>query len=208
MWKLVITLLLTTSRPAASAQYLVDGGLSPDGRYELRIQGNEPDGIDYEYCIYDCETDTPVYTSTISSGYGTFVMARRTSKALWNDGSSVVALTERVSKSSNALHIFARRWSEFAELPLPDYCANMLGRLDAVEFSYSQHAYLHQWISFNFKNEWWIDDLLIKQIGSLDRRESGRSFYSCNVVLTVTGGRHMEPYVKLTWMSDPFPDHF
>jgi hypothetical protein len=192
--RLAVFLLLTSVGVVALAEdALVNGGRSPDGRYEVRIshnRGSDPAGIPDSYSLHLRRTKAKKPLSPLNTvgGYLYYAGARERCQALWHSSGEFVAVTDQETKHSKEIYIFAVSGGRASRLDFPDYIQNVLGRVDATEVA--SHC-------ISNPKAWDGDDLLLEFYFSTKRREGGRVFYSVDVTLHLFHGPNNAPVVGL-----------
>ena len=193
--KALIAALLAMTVSVMAEDALVEGGLSPDGRYEVRIaQVPERDPSDYAIHIHATNAKKPFYTLEGIGGYDRYGGARQSCRAFWHPTGEFVVVTDRGTKHSREIYLLAVTPNDTQRLHVPDYVQNALGRVDAT------HTDLH---CFSTPKNWKDDDLTLELYFSTCAPERGRRFYTFSVVLHLNHGRNQAPYVQLTRVSKP-----
>lgn len=124
-FRLLGCLFLAASTVVAADSAVVQGGLSPDARYEVRIDRVEPT---YAYSLIDHPTGKLVGNLGVGGGYRDFDGARQNSVALWNSTSSLFALVDPGTKRSIEVYVFRVANGVVTLVELPHYQDNCQGR--------------------------------------------------------------------------------
>lgn len=186
---------------ASAGDTLVDGGRSPDGRYEVRIaRHTSPDanGVPDTYSIHlhAAKTATPFFTLDSIGGYNRYAAATERCRAFWHQSGRFVVITDQATRHSREIYVLAVSDGRAERLQFPDYVQNALGRVDATEID------LH---CVSTPKRWDGDDLLLALYFSVRTPERGRLFYTCDVTLHLSHGAHMAPSIGLKNVSIPTP---
>ena len=113
---------------------LVNGGTSPDGRYEIRIfetSGRDPSN--YFYGVVDTKSGKLIKQLDEGGGYAVYEGAKETGKVLWHPSSRFFALTDHGSRHSMDLYIYEISRSQVTLIQTPNYFQNALGRVGSTE---------------------------------------------------------------------------
>jgi hypothetical protein len=186
--------LLTSSLAFALAEdALMNGGRSPDGRYEVRIARERspgPASVPDGYSIYLQDTKAKQTRPTLRTvgGYLRYAGATERCQAVWHSSGKFVAICDQATRHSKELYLFAVSGDRVTRLDLPDYAQNALGRVGATEID------LH---SISTPKAWDGDDLLLEFYFSTSQPERGRFFHSVDVVLRLSHGPNAVPAVRL-----------
>ena len=85
---------------------LLEGGKSPDGRYEVRIyHTNSRDPPDYFYGVVDTKANSLLKQLEEGGGYSRYSSAKEISKVFWHPSSRFFALTDHGTKHSMEMYI-------------------------------------------------------------------------------------------------------
>ena len=107
-------------------EFDVAGGLSPDGRYLVRVV--KIDTADTgRFVIKDKKKETTIETRT-ARGYS----AASNDTALWNYPGTLVALGEKSSKTTYDTDVYVLASGSVIRIELPDIVQNILGRRHAI----------------------------------------------------------------------------
>lgn len=130
-----------------ASESLIEGGRSKNGRYEVRIiQDSGHSGTsDYSFAVYDTRSKGCIAQFHDVGGHHRYEQARQESKALWNDSSSFVALTDSDSRHTRCIYIFHVSDTSSNRLVVPDFVQNALGRVDATEIDLHCHPNPVRW---------------------------------------------------------------
>jgi len=170
---------------------LMEGGRSPNGRYEVRlvrVSNSEPS--DYAIHIHAARTGKSLFTLDSIGGYLRYPAAVERCRALWHSSSQFVAVTDQGTRHSRELYVLAIDSDRVERLPFPDYVQNALGRVGAT------------WPDFACVSSpirWDEDDLVLQFHFTANSRHS----YTCEVVLHISHGEHSAPSIGLKSVSKP-----
>ena len=174
---------------------LVEGGLSPDKLFEVRIERDQNrDPSDYAIHIYSTKSRTPFYTLEGIGGLDRYPDAMRSCRALWHSSSRFVVITDHGTRHSKEIYLLDVTPDHVQRLRLPDYVQNALGRDNAT------HIDLH---CMSTPKCWKDDDLLLTLYFSTSTLEHGRRVYTCDVTVQITHGQNQSSYVGLTKVTQP-----
>jgi len=182
---------------ALAEDALVDGGRSPDGRYEVRLVRTahyDPINGGSEYLFHI--TADKIKKSLLTLGGSRFrgyPVAKEYCKALWDKSSRFVAITDRDSRHSTEIHVVVVSASAATQLEIPDYVQNALGRVNATEVDFSCVSTPKQWDG---------DDLIVQLYFTANRRHS----YTCDVTLHVYHEEQSVPSLGLKAVTKPKED--
>lgn len=177
---------------------LVDGGLSPDGRFEVRIAGDQKnDPSNYAIHIHDAKAKKPFYTLEGIGGFEHYPEAKQSCRALWHPSSRFVVITDRGTRHSKEIQLLEVSPGRVEKLNLPDYVQNALGRVNATETD------LH---CISTPETWKNDDLFLIFYFSTSTPEHGRRLYTCDVTLHITYGENQRSSVRLRGVTQPKQD--
>ncbi len=144
---LVLALALAASMQAKEA--LIEGGRSKDGRFEIRIvqdtNRDERGPSDYVFAIYNTHTNKRLVRLDDVGGLLSYDDARQSSRALWNDSSSFVVVTDSGTRHSTEIYVFNVSDSSAQRIQLPDYLQNALGQVGATEAGIVCGSMLERW---------------------------------------------------------------
>jgi hypothetical protein len=113
---------------------LLEGGESPDRRYQVRIyQTDNLAPSDYYFGVVDTRSGKMIKTLDTSGGYCTYKPALGISKVLWNQTSDVFAISDRGTKHSLELYFYEVAGTDIRRIELPNFFQNALGRIGATE---------------------------------------------------------------------------
>src|SRR5262245_33396239 len=99
-----LTAIIVTASAAEDA--LVEGGLSPDGRFEVRI-AREPsrDPSDYSVHIHAAKAKKPFYTLEGIGGLDRYPDAKQSCRAIWHSSSQFVVITDHGTRHSKEIYL-------------------------------------------------------------------------------------------------------
>ena len=192
MKALLLILALTVGTTAYSKEAVIEGGRSKDGRFEVRIVDDGSSDIsDYLFTIYDTRSKKSLIKLRDVGGYHRYDAASQEAKALWNDASSFVALTDSDSRHTERLYIFHVTDSSARRLDIPDFKQNALGRVDATESDLHSH---------HIPNRWDGNQLHVIFIFAVAHATRGRIHYECEAVLECA---HLDSFARLRRVTQP-----
>jgi len=146
MKALLLILALTVGMTAYAKEAVIEGGRSKDGRFEVRIvDDGSSDTSDYLFAIYDTRSKKSLIKLRDVGGYRRYDAASQEAKALWNEASSFVALTDSDSRHTERLYIFHVTDGSARRLVIPDFEQNALGRVGATESDLHSHPIPRRW---------------------------------------------------------------
>ena len=125
-----------SAQPSAheATSAVLAGGMSPDGRYELRIvesPDREPSG--YAYQLIEVSTRRSIARLAEGGGAHTYALASARSLVRWHASSAFFALTDQGTQRSQEMYVYEVRPTGVVLVPLPDYQQNALGRVNSTE---------------------------------------------------------------------------
>lgn len=177
----------------------MDGGRSPNGRYEVRIAhqvsndpNSSPDG--YVIHLHVAKRAKPFFTLDGVGGYNRYAAATERCHAFWHESSEFVVITDQATRHSKEIHILAVSDGHAERLAFPDYIQNALGRVGATEID------LH---CVSTPKAWNGDDLALILYFSAKSQERGRHFYTSDVTLHLSHSRNNAPTVMLKNITSP-----
>lgn len=133
-WKLVLVLFVISCFNGFGEDSLVQGGLSPDGRYEVRIfQTNSQSRGDYYYAVVDAKSKQIIQKLAEGGGVCVYKGALNMAHVLWHNSSNFFALTDHGSRHSLEMYVYEIAPPKVTLLTTQDYCQNALGRVGATE---------------------------------------------------------------------------
>jgi hypothetical protein len=189
-----LTAIVVTAS-AAAEDALVEGGRSPDGRYEVRLvrtPNYNPNNDGSEYLFHIRAGDKPLVTVP-GSGFRGYPIAKEYCKALWDRSSRFVAITDRETRHTTALHIVSVLPDGTRQFEIPDFVQNALGRVNATEVDFACTTTPKRWDG---------DDLIVQ----LYFTANGRHTYTCDVTLHVHHEERSMPSLGLKAVSKPKED--
>lgn len=187
--------VMILSVAALAEDALVDGGLSPDKQFEVRIARDpNSDPSDYAIHIHAAKAKKPFYTLDGIGGLLRYSDAKQTCRALWHSSSQFVVVTDSGTRHSKEIYLLDVTPGRVERLQLPDYVQNALGRVNATAID------LH---CLSTPKNWTDDDLLLTLYFSTSTPEHGRRFYTCEVTLHITHGQNQASYVGLARVTQP-----
>ena len=146
MRALLLILILAVGVTAHAKEAVVEGGRSKNGHFAVRIvRDTSGDSSDYIFAICDTGSEKRLLQLRDVGGYHRYGEARQDAKALWNDSSSFVALTDSDSRHTERIYIFHVTDSSASRLDIPDFVQNALGRVDATETDLHSHPNPTRW---------------------------------------------------------------
>jgi hypothetical protein len=200
MRTLVTALSLILATGFASAEdALMQGGRSPDGRFEVRIVRHANSGPDnlpdtYSIHLHAARTAQPFYSLDSIGGYNRYGAAIERCRALWHSSGEFVVITDQATRHSKEIYIVAISNGRAERLDIPDYIQNALGRVGATEID------LH---CISTPKAWSGDDLLLTLYFSARPPRGGRHFYTSDVTLHLSHGPNIAPTVGLKSVTVP-----
>jgi len=115
---------------------LLDGGLSPDGKYAVCIV-KDPEALppqNYRYAVLDSDSGDVVKSVRDVGGFLDYDSMKEEAVVLWHGGSRCFAVTDRPAKDFQDLCFFSVPGEDSELLPVRgDYLDNALGRVGSVE---------------------------------------------------------------------------
>jgi hypothetical protein len=113
---------------------LVEGGSSPDGRYEVRIYktGEEGDPSNYYYAVVNAKTGKIVQKMNEGGGFAVYEGALGMSHVLWHSSGDFFALTDHGTRHSMEMYVYQVAPPQVTLLKTQDYFQNALGRVGAT----------------------------------------------------------------------------
>jgi len=178
---------------------LMDGGRSPDGRYEVRIAhevstdpNNSPDS--YSILLHAAKTTKPFYALDSIGGYNRYAAATERCHAFWHRSGEFVVITDQATRHSKEIYILAVSTQRTERLAFPNYIQNALGRIGATEID------LH---CVSTPKAWDGDDLLLTLSFSARLPTGRRQFYTTDVTLHLSHGPNSAPTVGLKNVTTP-----
>jgi hypothetical protein len=188
--KCFILALVLSTRIACAEDALMDGGRSPNGRFEVRIvrdPNSEPS--DYAIRIQNSATGKSLFTLDNIGGYLRYSAAVERCHALWHSSSQFVAITDQGTRHSRELYLLAIYPDRVDRLKFPDYIQNALGRVGATEVDFA---------CVSSPIRWEGDDLIVQFHFTANDRHS----YTCDVILHISHGEHTAPSIGLKSVSN------
>ena len=176
---------------------LVEGGRSPDGRYDVRLvrtpnYDSNKDGSEYLFHVTAKNSKKPLLKLG-GSGFRPYTSAQKYCKALWDKSSRFVAILDHDTKHSTNTHVIVVTPSRATKLGIPEYVQNALGRVDATEVDFACVSIPKQWDG---------DDLILQ----LYFTANGRQSYTCDVTLRVSHEERSTPSLGLKAVTQPMVD--
>ncbi len=137
-WKSFLVLLLLSCCNGLGENTLVQGGLSPDGRYEVRIFKTGPDDdsgnpSNYYYAVVNARSEKIVQKLAEGGGFCVYEGAQNMSHVLWHNTGKFFALTDHGTRHSMEMYVYEVAPPKVILLTTQDYCQNALGRVGATE---------------------------------------------------------------------------
>jgi hypothetical protein len=193
---LTATFILISLVSAFGEDSLVNGGKSPDGRYEVRIyQTNTRDPSNYYYGILDTKTGKLIKQLPEGGGYSLYKGAATTAFVLWHSSSHFFALTDHGTRHSMEMYLYEITPDDVILIHQPDYYQNALGRVDATE------GYATSVVK---PLKWDKDVLTCSLIFDAEIPGHGRSpFYKTQFTLDLLHGPNSSSYLMFTSMGKP-----
>ena len=185
---LVIMLLLVTFY-ASAEDALMNGGRSPNGKYEVRIVKVDAEPSDYAICVYTVAKESSPFTISGVGGHLIYKTATERNRAFWDPSSRFVAVTDQGTRHTVEIYLLAILPSGIERLSIPDYIQNALGRVDATSVDFA---------CVTTPERWQGDDLVMSLYFTANNRRS----YKCKITIHVTYEEHSYPRVILKSVSD------
>jgi len=117
-------ILVVCFQVAHAEDALVQGGKSPNGRYEVRLCKSgeiSPGTSGYSYELADSNTGKVLQQFSAGGGFADYYGAIMVSEVLWSPSSRYFALLDHGSRHSMELYLFRVAGSGVIELKAPDY---------------------------------------------------------------------------------------
>jgi hypothetical protein len=134
--RLLVLSLACFTLPLFADDILVTGGASADGRYQVRVfLSNDPDLLpsNYYYGVVDAKSGKLIKKLDEGGGFISYEGAKQTSKVLWREEGDFFALIDHGARHSMDLYVYEVKPSSVVLIQTPDYLANALGRIGAVQ---------------------------------------------------------------------------
>lgn len=181
---LLLTLGIASS--AIAEDKLSEGGLSPDGTYEVRINrqnlNDQPTG--YGIHIHSTKPERRIFSLPEIGGYLEYNGAVERDHSYWHGSSRFVAITDQATRHSRELYVVAISNGSPVVLKQPDFYQNALGRVDAVEIDFASVVTPQKWDG---------DDLILQVHFTANHRRG----YTFEVVLHLSHGSQTAPRLSL-----------
>jgi hypothetical protein len=131
---LALLLMVLSASFLLGEDSLVEGGSSPDGRYEIRIYktGEEGAPSNYYYAVVNAKTGKIVQKLNEGGGFAVYEGALGMSHVLWHSSGDFFALTDHGSRHSMEMYVYQVASPQVTLLKTQDYFQNALGRVGAT----------------------------------------------------------------------------
>lgn len=184
----------TLTSVAFAEEFLVNGGRSANGLYEVRLVRTpnydaNKDGSEYLLQIWSA-SDKKALLMIDGSGFRSYSNARSYCKALWSPSNSFVAFTDRVTRHTNKMYVVNVTPDAATQLEIPNYTDNALGRVNATRFDFACASTPKAWHS---------DRLSVQ----LYFTANGRHSYTSDVTLHAVHLEHSPPSLVLETVTQP-----
>jgi len=180
-------MLSVVATSAIAEEQISEGGRSPDGAYEVRIErqatkGQEP--VEYGIYVQSVNPQKRIFTLPEIGGYLGYGAAIERDHSYWHGSSRFVAITDQRTRHSRELYVVAIADGKPTVIPQPDFYQNALGRVNAVEIDFSSVVTPQKWDG---------DDLILQ----LHLTANHRRGYTFEVVLNLTHEKYVAPHMSL-----------
>jgi len=188
------------SATARGQTLVVPGGVSPDGRFEVRvIETSSRSPSNYVVAIMDDRTGQTRSELSLSGGAFQYQDATKVVKALWHPSGRVVALTDAATQHSRELYLYEVTSNDVVQLKVPDYVQNALGRVGAVTVATASVTDPQAWDSDRLKCTLTFNATLPNQPGGRSRT------FRAPFVLRWVHGPNSASQIVLENMGRPVP---
>ena len=179
---------------AHAEDFLVRGGRSADGLYEVRLvrtpnYDSNTDGTEYRFQICRTSDNKSLYTVS-GSGFRGYSAAQGYCEALWSPSGGFVAFTDRYTKHTNKIYVLSVTPEEATQLEIPNYVDNAIGRVNATGFDFA---------CVSTPKKWHDNHLSV----TLYFTANGRHSYTSNVTLHAVRPEHPFPVLVFEAITDP-----
>jgi hypothetical protein len=100
----------------------LQGGLSPDGKYQIFVIGNDPLAEDYAFGFYGgVDGKSLLFQMDLNGAFCVVRGASEIDRALWNDDDSLVAIEDHDTRHSMALHIISIKDGKGYRVTIPPF---------------------------------------------------------------------------------------
>jgi hypothetical protein len=175
----------------------VQGGISPDGRYEVRIfkTASEDDyPSNYYYAVVNAKSNKVIQKLAEGGGFADYDGAKNLSEVVWHESGDFFALTDHGTRHSMEMYVYQISPPKVTLLNTQDYFQNALGRVGAISV----------YATSVVKPQRWDKDDLICSLFFDARTKTGRSpQYTADFKLELAHGPNMVSRLSFVEMSPP-----
>lgn len=97
------------------------GGLSPDGKWRIRVIGDNPSAGNYAFGFFERSEKSPLFQVNFGSSFCTVRDASSIDRALWNKEGTLVAIEDRDTRHSMAMHLLVITDGKSIKVSLPPF---------------------------------------------------------------------------------------
>ena len=176
---------------------LVQGGDSPNGRFQVRIYktGDEGNPSNYYYAVVDAKTGRIIQKLQEGGGFALYEGAKDTSKIVWHASGNFFALTDHGTRHSMEMYVYEIAPPNVTLLKTQDYFQNALGRVGATSVYATAVVKPLRWDK---------DDLICDLFFDSYAPTGGRSpQYSTEFTLNLEHGQNMASNLRFVSMKPP-----
>jgi len=170
---------------AIAEERISEGGRSPDGAYEVRIERqNNDEPVEYAIHVHSVNPPKRIFTLPEIGGYLNYGGAIERDRSYWHGSSRFVAITDQSTRHSRELYVVAISDGKPTVLKQPNFYQNALGRVNAVEIDFASVVTPQKWDG---------DNLILELHFTANHRKS----YTFEIVLLLTHELHSAPHLLL-----------
>ncbi len=128
----MLSILLFLPVYADETQTPLRGGVSPDGKTEIRILGNPgaDAGEGYDFGFFKKGHTQPFFRTDVGGGYCTIDEAANIDCAVWDSSGSLVAISDHGTRHSMEIYLFSVNEKRVFALTIPKYGQDLSAKLD------------------------------------------------------------------------------
>ena len=196
-YAIIVILIGVSFRITNAEDALVQGGESPDGRFQVRIYktGDEGNPSNYNYAVVDAKTGKIIQKLQEGGGIAMYEGAETMSRVIWHRSGSFFALTDHGTRHSIEMYVYEIAPPNVALLKTQDYFQNALGRVGATSVYATSVVQPLRWDK---------DDLICDLVYDSYAPTGGRSpQYTTEFTLHLEHGPNTASNLMFTKMSAP-----
>jgi len=116
----------------ANIQMPLKGGLSPNGKYEIRVIGKDLGSYGYIFGFFKPNSKEVLFQTGLGGGFCCLQGASSIDSALWNNEEDLVAIQDHGTRHSMEIYILWIKNQSAESIPLPSFGAKVLKLMENI----------------------------------------------------------------------------